>query len=231
MLIVSKFHDYYDSASSFGVDKTCVYLRKENWFQIKKSFQYPREYESKSHRFEVHFRIIGFCGNLCPLVLVKKLSGKSLIVEDCFYSSDEAIQYLESEKILTGKYDHLSSLKRDLKVFFQEDFSYLQRQFVEKKVPVFLCGYRIGYGTTEVADNGDDTNLVTNIELKLWKFFRIKDPHTAFQDIFMYLSGVLGAPAPPMIEIADKYKQAAKGHDGEYSFKRPPGKKGKVKWR
>ena len=28
MLIISKFHDYYDSAIAYGVDKECVYNRK-----------------------------------------------------------------------------------------------------------------------------------------------------------------------------------------------------------
>jgi len=39
----------------------------------------------------------------------------------------------------------------------------------------------------------------------------------------MFISGVLGVQVRPTVEISDKDKQAAKGHDGEYSFKKPPG--------
>jgi len=30
-------------------------------------------------------------------------------------------------------------------------------------------------------------------------------------------------PSNPTVEIGDKYKAIAKGHDGRYSFRKPPG--------
>lgn len=220
MLIVSKFHDYYDTASSFGIDKNCLYKRKTTTSNLKAPSAYPCRCESERFQYEGHFRAIGFCGKIFPLIEIQKYLGKELMETDFIYSLEDSIRYFEMEKISDKyRYRGLRAVKADLKRFFDKDQSSLEKLFFELKVPVFVFGHKLD----------DDSNLILNPELGKLKFFRVKDAHSAFQDIFMFLSGVLGAPPRPTVEIADKYKQEAKGHDGPYSFKKPPGKK--VKWR
>lgn len=222
MLIVSKFHDYYDSASVYGIDKTCVYQRKEKSFKIKNYFSYISKCESKKFRYEIKYLVIGFCGHIYPLVVVTKYSGVKIEEDTSFYQSSEALEYLEFQHLVKVRYYGNAYIKREIKSYFERDWSFLEEQFRKTSSPVFLCGNKIDKYNSE-------NNLITNIELKPYKFFKVKDASTAFQDIFMYISGVLGAPAPPMVQVSDKDLQAKRGHDGEYSFKKTPGKK--VKWR
>ena len=72
---------------------------------------------------------------------------------------------------------------------------------------------------------GEYIGLVTNAQLKDFQFAKMKDPFTAFQDIYMYISGVLGVDAKPMVQISDKDLAHKRGHGGKYSFKKPPGTK------
>ena len=67
--------------------------------------------------------------------------------------------------------------------------------------------------------------------MKNYRFVQIKDPPTAFQDIFMYIAGVIGITEPVTVKISDKELAKKKGHDGKYSFRKPPGKRGNPKWR
>ena len=80
MLIDSNFRDYYDSITSFGIDKTVVYQRRRTllapeeqsaiYAQLKllTDFDFPQSGTqlSKSRDFEYRsiFFMIGFCGNL-----------------------------------------------------------------------------------------------------------------------------------------------------------------------
>ena len=66
------------------------------------------------------------------------------------------------------------------------------------------------------------SELILNPELRKYDFVTVKDPPAAFQEIYMYISGVLGVPARSMVEISDREKARKHGHDGKYSFKKPP---------
>ena len=76
-------------------------------------------------------------------------------------------------------------------------------------------------GLSEHCDNG---NVVLNPILKDYQFFKIVDSFTAFQDLSMFVSGVMGGQCPPMVEIEDKYRIAMHGYD-EQSFRKRPTKK------
>ena len=47
----------------------------------------------------------------------------------------------------------------------------------------------------------------------------------AFQEIEMYISGVLGINNKPTVEISDKNKIVGRGFDLKYSFRKDPEKK------
>jgi len=60
--------------------------------------------------------------------------------------------------------------------------------------------------------------------LKQYAFARMADPFTAFQEIQMYISGVLGTNENDMVQISDTDMRDAKGHDN-MSFKKYPTKR------
>jgi hypothetical protein len=248
MLIVSKNHDYYDSVNSYGIDKSVVYQRQIHVVSLpSRSYLDPfKSPETETYRAVKHQGIyynyvvtkffIGFCGEIHPVVQIRKLCLSSMTTEnDYFYEASDCISHMAKEGIGIGKKSSRDYISGNRFVFdsekgvhsFFKSFSLFKKIldpfFREYNTPVFA------YGVDFCLEATRHTVIVVNPVLKDMKFAKLKNPATAFQEIYMYISGVLGMPDKPMITISDKDKQAAKGHDGEYSFKKPPGKK--VVWR
>lgn len=246
MLIVSKFHDYYDTASIYGVDKTCVYLRNEEKIEVHgrgwrndpyvslkdgKRLQLGQvaSYETKRFvgaSYEFKKAVLGFCGHIYPLIKVIKTSSTLPHTEEafCFYDQPSFKEFVAEEGIAGKSYRsrwytdnfYVDDDQGIYNFFDPNKWTKLEGLFAAFHVPCFVLRER---------------SLKLNPNLKKLGFMKIKDPQSAFQDVYMYLSGVLGAPPPPKEKIDDKIMAASKGHDGEYSFKKPPGKRGKNKWR
>jgi len=51
------------------------------------------------------------------------------------------------------------------------------------------------------------------------EFFKIVDPFTAFQELSMFIGGIMGGKSPIMIEVADKDRIAKHGFD-KFSFRK-----------
>jgi hypothetical protein len=60
-----------------------------------------------------------------------------------------------------------------------------------------------------------------NPRLADFGFQRKLDAFSTFQELSMYLGGVLGRSAPPMLSVSDEIRASKKGFD-EWSFRRPP---------
>jgi hypothetical protein len=63
-----------------------------------------------------------------------------------------------------------------------------------------------------------------NPELKKVGFMKVKDPFAAYQELDMFISGVMGGRSPVMVEISDKDMKDKKGFY-DYSFKTRPKKR------
>ena len=229
MLIVGKHHDYYDTAASFGIDKTVVYnrLNKTEKFDYKKVKHYPYPTQISSYR-DIKGGLVGFCGNIYPYIEVTDKSINDSITH-YFYDKDKLNQFLgltSSKKNSWKKgwswswYNGSGGLTvrtfTDVERYFNPDsWRDYEKFFTERKIPVFAVK----------ASSGHNLILEEAPVLKELDFMKVKDAHTAFQDIYMYISGVLGTGLPVTVKTEDKYIQAARGHDGEYSFKNPAGHK------
>ncbi|MET4695309.1 hypothetical protein [Endozoicomonas lisbonensis] len=84
MYIVSKYHDYYDSAIAYGIDKTIVYKREFEKIENTSNFSVSHPIQRLLDNFEnatspwelergwrhndpeLRFALIGFCGKLYP---------------------------------------------------------------------------------------------------------------------------------------------------------------------
>lgn len=234
MLIVSKsFRDYYDSASTYGVDRSIQYVRKNE----KIRFTFPAErlefYSTKSHRdgrrFFVQLIVIGFCGDIYPAAVVgsekyeswKKITDKKIM--DVHYSEADTIAWI---KPIGGIPNRKRERRSGESVYFiglsswgsthlynhfvgnySRDYSKI---FVKYRVPVFV-----------LREKG---KLELNPRLQDFKFGRIKPAAQAFQDIQQYLDGVIGGKSKPIPTISNADKIIQHGFDTKSSFRKEPKK-------
>lgn len=223
MLIVSKFHDYYDVGMKMGVDKTCVYQRETS--VPKKGFLALYKYGSVDRW---NGAVLAFCGKFYPFVYHETHG----TIDRYVWTLEEALT-IEFPK---SRYRHGSwneyelSSPQGMSKFFGQTYENLSSIFHEYRTPVFGFDPVLGRRYSWTKDEKYRA-LKINPRLEEIEFYKVKDPITAYQDIYMFMSGVIGAPPKPPEPVDDKIKAAAKGHDGPYSFKKPPGKRGKNKWR
>ena len=70
-----------------------------------------------------------------------------------------------------------------------------------------------------VYNSFEETNLVINPCLRDLQFQKVFEPYTTFQEIDMFLSGVMQSPEKNMINISDKDMRDKKGFNDK-SFKK-----------
>ena len=73
-------------------------------------------------------------------------------------------------------------------------------------------------------ENKDSIKLISNPKLFEYNFLKMIDPYTLFQEIQMYVGGVLGNNEPNIIEVSDDVKIASHGYN-KWSFRNTPKKK------
>ena len=103
-----------------------------------------------------------------------------------------------------------------------------ERFFIEHKVPVFVMvgALEVQIRTTTNEAGGKfpvyaSGGLILNNNLEDLEFYKIIDPFTAYQELSMYIGGVIALNEPDMVEIDDRNMRNKKGFD-ECSFKHMP---------
>lgn len=208
MKIISKFKDYYDTASSYGIDKEVLYVRTPHKTKLTNKQNGFGRLNSYINGYEVEKRLIGFCGEIYPLLILyptdgyKRVPGADPVL--C-YTKEEFLEHYTIKK--TRNY-YFYGVEQPIDVFYYQDYSSYKELFQSLKAPIFMT-------TVE----GRETYIETNIPLKPLQFYRLKDAPTAFQEIFQFVSGVLTGSDKPMVKISDKDKIAKRGFD-KWSFRK-----------
>jgi hypothetical protein len=229
MYIVSKFRDYYDTASAYGIDKDCVYNRELKEIELKTSkLPYGSDQRLRDKSIFIEPFLIGFCGKIYPAVKLScstssfNYSAPTQIEEMLFSFTEfqsrlESLGiYLEKSKQYFWQTDRIIH-KTGAENFFYGDHREYENLFREYHTPIFS----IGKPGLLVREN---VHLTINPSLRKLQFMKMKDPHTTFQDIYQYLAGVLGNKEKDIVQISDKDMLKQKGFD-KYSFKTMKGEK------
>jgi len=241
MYIISKKKDYYDGvAGSTGIDKTIVYQRdiielddkeRPNVFRKKTNYTISRKESpffklGNSHLHKSLYKkyphnayfIIGFCGKLYigwKLYSFKKREnfGDSNVNTEIIFDVDYMKEIFEPES-WTGN--------------FSDNVNYVLTYdpmdlFRTLNSPCFVydSDYHRKYLSDRKWDNPNDPKFIVNPLLKEYEFYKVFDAFQAFQEIQMFLGGVLGNKEKPIIEVADKYKIGQHGFD-KWSFRKEP---------
>lgn len=230
MRIISNFHDYYDCIQRLGQDPTVIYLRKEKTVE---GWPFPHCYGSceingKDSLTQVY--VIGFCGNISPMI--EFFDEKILQCVRCWSLAD--VDYFMSQYLKTSawyayhesKWSHKFAYN-NRRVHFKKFFDKCAQQkiqyeylFREHHAPVFIAKTDGRWKK--------NSKIIYNACLKDVEFYTRVNNYQAFQEIAMYLGGILGSHGghktkykgePMSMEVSDRDLISAKGFD-KYSFRK-----------
>lgn len=243
MYIISKKKDYYDGvAGTTGIDKTIVYERDIIEIDERDYPEIFRRYNSHTNKKPSPFYklsnvnlkkeirvgcvyehvapfILGFCGKI---YIGWKLYGKGKRLP---YGSDELITTItydnEEIKKLVEQYSwYGGNLEDNINYILSYNPIEFFREF---NAPAFV--YDSDYGRVCVEENWNNSpRFFINPVLKEYQFYKIFDAFQAFQEIQMFIGGVLGNKEKDIMVVADKYKITQHGFD-KWSFRKEPEQK------
>lgn len=219
MRIISDFKDYYDCGQQYGFDPKLIYNRKIQHIDV----------ELNIHGWFKHCSelvIIGFCGKLYPVVLLKTAYRNDV---DVCYSIEDVDQFAHAylTKKELGDY-YADSFYRfsyrgfGNRIYYQnlfgkvKDFGLLHSLFIQYHTPIFSI---IRNNKTGLTHGKFGYTLSLNIKLKDFYFYRVFDSYSAYQELSMYYGGVLGGIKEVVPDVPDKVLVDAKGFD-KYSFRK-----------
>jgi hypothetical protein len=242
MRIISKFHDYYDSCMRHGIDMTCIYQRETKEFSHKNDFpisfemnaplmwKKPAEYKYWERVYD--HGIVWFCGKVYPYVilqggvtLVKEFPGipPRMTHESVYcYTPEEAIETVmaHGSKEEKARLDlkrrgnrwgkKVATNREFIHRFFLDNAKHNEKETIET-----LCKL----GVPVLWFEPSHPRLITNPCLKEIQFYKVFDPYAAYQELAMFVSGVMGGQAPPMVPVSDQIRLEKHGFD-EWSFRK-----------
>jgi len=207
MKIISDFKDYYDIGGHLDED---LYIRKTHDYNWEETVVKDKP----GHRVQWRHMAIGFCGKIYPVLIRESVISEEVPIWEVFYTYKEyeesGYPYSKQSVWWRRAWTH----DKDIKDLFLGDHSKYEDIFITHRVPIFVVDvHRWSKG-----------NYRLNPNLKEFKFYKVMDSYTAYQEVDMYLNGVLGATGPTMLQVSDKDRLEAHGYD-KHSFRMPKGRK------
>jgi hypothetical protein len=245
--IFSKFHDYYDTALGFGIDPNVTYERKEenitDWMKdqsklkdvVKKIhdgiFDFRVERINSPELQVINKIVVLFCGKIyfCVKASYKRKGGdyyhstatEFIYTFDAFKRAIATHSKINLEhNITSGLFDGTRSKPMTIAKRFKLLFD---KQGVESEVvkdlhfeldsPVVVIDYDLIYTYSK------KMGVFKNKCLRDVEFYKAVNPFEAFQELSMFIGGIMGGKSPIMIEVSDKDRIAKHGFD-KFSFRK-----------
>lgn len=240
MLIISEFRDYYDAVLKEGIDKTIVYYREQKTIKRKQTTESVNIFDQIPHRelrgIDVKSFIIGYAGKF-RLVYYLSLRESFINKQTFVYTTKEIQNFLLENKCIKALAEFNDNTKsrryrygsrcynnsfnfETLDKAFNLDYSIFSDIFTEFKVPLVKIYIPNTYNWMQ-----KEYEIELNPCLKDIQFYKAVDLFTMFQEIQMYISGVIGVDRMIPVTISDVSMRDKKGFDN-LSFKTlSPGKK------
>lgn len=228
MRIHSKFKDYYDTALGYGIDPNVHWVRetvKLDSPDICSPVKMPRNHNYHQPKFKRFARmqveesiepvVFLFCGKVypCMWITVRPWGCDTPMVNTLCHTMDKFVQSLDelgSDVLNQRSWYGGKRLRDNTKEYFNQRHSEdrIRDIHFETKSPVLVI----------TQDRRAKREVTINPILKPFGFQSVVDPFTAFQELSMYVSGVLGSEGVDMIQVSDETMKYKKGfHD--MSFK------------
>ena len=244
MLIISKKKDYYDGVvGTMGIDKTLVYNREEIELEeknIPRSFTKQRNIglnNSKESQFiklgdhdikkelwneypNYSLFIIGFCGKLYAgwkLYFEEKTQlGVPNLITNITYDFEFMKSILQPKGWSTNFVDDYHDVVNYDTLQLFRDFNAPAFVYDSDFNRTILPKRNRYYGSSK-----HNPKFFINPILKNYEFYKVFDTFQAFQELQMFLGGVLGKGEKDIAQIANKYKIEQFGFD-KWSFRKEP---------
>ena len=235
MILVSKFLDFYDPICKYDTNGDVVFQRNpieikfkddnpgklvteinklyvpflnNNRFYLNSksnnSHNQIRRVYDKNVSYDFSLHLIIFCGKIYPFVFVDKqfTDTKILPQKFYFYSFDAFVDFLEKNQLRF----HSTLSENRCKQFFIPGNPHIEFLIVNKVTIALISIEKVSF----------------NISLKYREFYKVLDSYSAYQELDMWMSGVLAYPQNLMIEVDDKSKIQKHGFDKKYGFRKRP---------
>lgn len=255
MKIISKFHDYYDIGLSYGIDPNVVYERKTNEISLvstnrnnknekTKNFDLAKKVFSHIHVTSIMPRgrsyprdiididnigCVVFCGYVYPFLNVRiqytdlrktgdynyiySLNELDDLVNNCDSKQVYKLYYSQKEKFIETRKDYDDYFNGSMKM----NYNNLINIHEEYDSPIIVYNWKHNY----------EFQTIVNPRLADFQFYKVQDAYTAFQNLSMFMSGVLGCKENETLDVSDKDLKHMKGFD-EKSFRKESTKKRQI---
>ena len=205
---------------------------------VLRSWDIRNEKFSNEHNLTVGFSngLVGFCGKWYPHIRmdITQINNINLTISSNFfvysYSLDEFLFNLERYKFNDFK-EFIYRTKTRYKHKKDNDFNVVNLEkyfkkysgiadksniFSEQKCPIVFVK---GVWRSVFQSDADNMKVIMNPNLHKLNFMKVIDPYTAFQELEIFMSGVLGVGEPQIVTISDKDKIEKRGFN-KWSFRK-----------
>lgn len=246
MRIISKFKDYYDSAAGYGVDTSVIYERTSkplpSWsleedrqpdvMQYReiaaacRAIVHPDRFRHLYHYAEFKTVFVGVAGKIyvgliLPYVALDEEKQLWQRIRNGMYSEMHVWKPENlTDKQLDQKMEHAWPKATEVTTV-REWFASNENARIVENVDLFTKYNMVSFVAVQA---GSGTSVRVNERLQDYSFQRMMDGFTAFQEISMFVTGVLAQQDQMTHVPTDKELLYARGHD-DMSFKTPPTKK------
>lgn len=213
--------DYYDGAMAYGQDQTVVFVRHKD--KTIPSDELPLV-NLRYKPYDICVINVYFAGKLYVGLRTPHFETRYTYAGmgkyHYFWDAKSFLEYMKKSAPLVNFNLNETSVHDFFNNNGKEDHRDL---LIKKRITIayfILSGHGLRYNLSENVWNID------SFDLKSIEFAKVKDPFTAFQEIAMWISGVLPMEPPNMVKIVDEDIRIAKrGFDPKTSFRKEPTKK------
>ena len=209
------FHDPWELTDTF---RSGLVAANKDLDVITKSFRVDTRRWGWMDKDETKLQcmVLGFCGKFYPMIRASWTTTEKRVETNHVVFIRNSQQF---ENIL-GKLSEYR--KEEVTDFFDSNYEKMFGElFYKLRSPIL--GFRKVVEDVEFDNN--EWCLVENDSLQQYNWHKVMDIYTTYQEIRMYVSGVIGPNWPPMVNISDEEMKKKKGFGHKYAFKKEPEKK------
>jgi len=254
MRIISKYHDYYDTAMAHGQDQSVVYNRISYEYTFNNNYneirfkKYPENADlnkiknlineinscKKNKKYNRSYlegsKIVGKNISLIfktfDIIFCGKLyQGVEVNLINNKTPFDNNSEFFYDEESLINHLEKIQNSKEMKVKFLTKRFINEVKNSFEKSKEIDIDFLIENKITCVLYKHGFDKKLIINPILKNVRFMKVFDPFSCYQELDMFISGTLSYPQNFMVEIEDKYRIEQHGFDTKYGFRTRPHKK------